>query len=64
MRIVAALGGNALLRRGEALIAVNQRRNVRTAAEALAPIALAHELLISHGNGPPGRLAGLAGSGL
>ena len=52
MRIVAALGGNALLRRGEALTAENQRRNVRTATEALAPIALAHELVISHCNGP------------
>jgi carbamate kinase len=49
---VIALGGNALLRRGEPLTADNQRRNIRTAAEALAPIACEHELVISHGNGP------------
>ena len=52
MRIVIALGGNALLRRGEPMTADNQRRNIRTAAEALAPIACEHELVISHGNGP------------
>ena len=52
MRIVIALGGNALLRRDESPSADNQRRNVRRAAAALAPIARAHELVISHGNGP------------
>lgn len=52
MRIVIALGGNALLRRGEALTADNQRSNIRAAAQALAPIAREHELVISHGNGP------------
>ncbi len=52
MRIVVALGGNALLRRGEHPTAAAQRRNVRTAAEALAPVANAHELVITHGNGP------------
>lgn len=52
MLVVAALGGNALLRRGEALSAENQRRNVRIAAEALAPIAREHQLVITHGNGP------------
>lgn len=52
MRIVVALGGNALLRRGEALTAENQRRNVRVAAEALAPLGREHQLIISHGNGP------------
>jgi carbamate kinase len=52
MRIVVALGGNALLRRGEAMTVENQRANVRIAAEALAPLAEEHELLISHGNGP------------
>ena len=52
MRIVIALGGNALLRRDESPSADNQRRNVATAAAALAPIARAHELVISHGNGP------------
>jgi carbamate kinase len=52
MRIVIALGGNALLHRGEPLTANNQRRNVKVAAEALAPIAQEHELVITHGNGP------------
>ena len=52
MRIVAALGGNALLRRGERPDAEPQRRNVLRAAEALAPVARDHELIITHGNGP------------
>jgi carbamate kinase len=52
MRIVAALGGNALLARGQALSADNQRRNIKTAAAALAPLAREHELVITHGNGP------------
>ena len=62
MRIVAALGGNALLRRGEALTAENQRCNIRIAAEALAPIALEHKLVISHGNGPQVGLLALQGA--
>lgn len=52
MRIVVALGGNALLRRGEQMTAERQRENVRLAARALAPLAREHELVISHGNGP------------
>ncbi|MTH99078.1 carbamate kinase [Roseibium sp. RKSG952] len=52
MRVVVALGGNALLRRGEEMTAGNQRANARIAAEALAPIANQHELVITHGNGP------------
>jgi len=52
MRIVIALGGNALLRRGEAPEIETQRRNVRIAAEAIAPIARHHEVVITHGNGP------------
>jgi carbamate kinase len=52
MRILVALGGNALLRRGEAMTAENQRKNVRVAAEALAPLGSEHQLIISHGNGP------------
>jgi len=50
--IVVALGGNALLKRGEEMGADNQRRNVRRAAQALAPIAAQHQLVIGHGNGP------------
>jgi carbamate kinase len=52
LRILVALGGNALLRRDEALTAENQRRNVRVAAEALAPLGREHQLIVSHGNGP------------
>jgi carbamate kinase len=52
MRILVALGGNALLRRGEEMTAENQRRNVRLAAEALAPLVEGNELVVTHGNGP------------
>jgi carbamate kinase len=52
MRVVVALGGNALLQRGQALTAANQRANARAACKALAPVALEHQLVISHGNGP------------
>lgn len=52
MRIVVALGGNALLRRGQPMTAENQRENVRIAAKALAPITDGNQLVISHGNGP------------
>jgi len=52
MRILVALGGNALLRRGETMSAENQRRNVQTAAKALAPLGRGHQLVITHGNGP------------
>jgi carbamate kinase len=52
MRIVVALGGNALLRRGEPMTTEVQRKNVKTAAAALAPLAKDHELVITHGNGP------------
>ncbi len=52
MRIVVALGGNALLRSGEHPSAAVQRKNVRAAAEALAPVADGHQIVITHGNGP------------
>jgi carbamate kinase len=52
MRIVVALGGNALLKRGEPMTADVQRENVRAAALALAPLAADHDLVLSHGNGP------------
>ncbi|MFN7989301.1 MAG: carbamate kinase [Thermoanaerobaculia bacterium] len=52
MRVVVALGGNALLRRGEPMTAENQRANVKKACEALAPVANDNEIVISHGNGP------------
>lgn len=52
MRIVVALGGNALLQRGQKPDAEVQEENVRRAVNALAPIAQGHELVITHGNGP------------
>jgi carbamate kinase len=52
MKVVVALGGNALLRRGQPMTVENQRANIRTACDRLAPIAEHHELIISHGNGP------------
>jgi carbamate kinase len=61
VRIVVALGGNALLRRGEPMTAEAQRRNVRVAAQALAPVASGNQLVISHGNGPQVGLLALQG---
>jgi carbamate kinase len=52
MRVVIALGGNALLRRGEAPDTNTQRANVGTAAVAIAEVAGAHEVVVTHGNGP------------
>jgi carbamate kinase len=62
VRIVVALGGNALLRRGEPMTAENQRENVERACVALAPLAGEHELVISHGNGPQVGLLALQGA--
>ena len=62
MLIVTALGGNALLRRGQAMTAENQRENVRTAAAALAPVARVHDLVVGHGNGPQVGLLALQGA--
>jgi len=62
MRVVVALGGNALLRRGEPLTAENQRANARVACKALAPLALEHELVVSHGTGPQVGLLARQGS--
>ncbi len=61
MRIVVALGGNALLRRGQPMTVAVQRANVKIAAQALAPIARTHQLVISHGNGPQIGLLALQG---
>jgi len=62
MRVVVALGGNALLRRGEPLTAENQRANARSAVQGLAAVAREHDLVISHGNGPQVGLLALQGS--
>jgi carbamate kinase len=62
MRVVVALGGNALLRRGQELSAENQRHNARAACEALAQVAADTELVVAHGNGPQVGLLALQGS--
>jgi carbamate kinase len=62
MRVVVALGGNALAQRGEPMTVANQRANVRVACRALAPVALEHQLVVSHGNGPQVGLLSLQAS--
>ena len=62
VRVVVALGGNALLKRGEPMTAENQRANVRSAAPALAAVAREHQLVLSHGNGPQVGLLALQGA--
>jgi carbamate kinase len=52
MRVVVALGGNAILRRGQAMSIANQRASIAEACGPLARIAAEHELVVSHGNGP------------
>ena len=52
MLVVVALGGNALLRRGEPFDMTVQRRNLACAAEAIAELAHEHALVVTHGNGP------------
>jgi carbamate kinase len=52
MRIVIALGGNALLRRSDPMTTEVQRRNVAIAARAIAPLAAEHSVVVVHGNGP------------
>ena len=52
MRVVVALGGNALMQRGAPMTVQNQRANIATACDALAPVTRDHELVITHGNGP------------
>lgn len=63
MLVVAALGGNALLQRGQPLTAENQRANARRAAQSLAAIVRAgHRLVVTHGNGPQIGLLALQGA--
>jgi carbamate kinase len=52
MRVVVAVGGNALLERGEVPLAETQEKNAAVAVRALAPLAADHDLVITHGNGP------------
>jgi carbamate kinase len=52
VRLVVALGGNALLLRGESPDADIQELHIRRAVDALAPLAADHQLVVTHGNGP------------
>ncbi len=60
MRIVIALGGNALMQRGQPMNAHTQRQNARLAARALAEVARAHQVILTHGNGPQVGMLALA----
>jgi carbamate kinase len=52
VRIVIALGGNALLRRSDPMTTEVQRKNIKVAAQAIAPLAVKHSVVVVHGNGP------------
>lgn len=52
MRLVIALGGNALLKRGEPMLCENQRANVALACKQIAKAYEGNELVVTHGNGP------------
>lgn len=64
MRIVIALGGNALLRRGEALTPARQRQNIAIAARSIAELAEEHDVIVTHGNGPQVGLLALEAAAL
>lgn len=64
MRVVVALGGNALLRRGEAMDAATQRANAALAAAAVAALAREHAVVVTHGNGPQVGLLALQAAAL
>jgi carbamate kinase len=61
MLVVTALGGNALLRRGEPADVTTQRGNVAAAVEAIAAVAAEHDVVVTHGNGPQVGLLALQG---
>jgi carbamate kinase len=62
MLVVIALGGNVLYRRGAPMTADSQRATVRSAANALAPVAAAHQLVVGYGNGPQTGVLALQGA--
>jgi carbamate kinase len=62
MKIVIALGGNALLKRGEPMTHDVQRANIKVAAKAIAPVAQQHQVVLAHGNGPQVGLLALQSS--
>ena len=52
MRVVVALGGNALLRRGEPMTEEAHRRNIEAAASVISDVARRYEVIVTHGNAP------------
>lgn len=50
--LVVALGGNALLKRGEPLEAEIQRQNIELAARTIAGLTVNWRVVLVHGNGP------------
>ncbi len=62
MKIVVALGGNAMLKRGEPMTHEVQRANIQVAARALAPVCQKHQVVLAHGNGPQVGLLALQAS--
>ena len=52
MLVVIALGGNALIRRGQSPEVSIQRQNIKLAAKAIAEVAREHRIVVTHGNGP------------
>jgi carbamate kinase len=52
MKVVIALGGNALLQRGEPVEADLQKENVARAAAVIARLVAVHTVVVTHGNGP------------
>jgi len=52
MRIIVALGGNAIARRGEVMSVLHQRENLRLVSGRLKSLAQEHELVLTHGNCP------------
>lgn len=50
--LVVAIGGNALLQRGELMSCENQRKSVEATAQSLAKLHEEYRLVIVHGNGP------------
>lgn len=62
LKLVVALGGNALLRRGEMPSAETQRLHAGEAMTAIAELARAHDVVVTHGNGPQVGLLALQAS--
>src|SRR3954447_15815022 len=61
MLVVVALGGNALLRRGQSADVAAQRANVAVAVDAVVELAREHDVVVTHGNGPQVGLLALQG---